>query len=119
MGDEGIFEFGEVVSSAWPAACSGAYLCFLANPQNLDLASLVSSPTVSPFYKVLEAGPQMLLMVSNQNSVIHSRLWCVFEAYCAQRFEIPIKIAGDPLWLVPVETRAESKRRIQDIQAGN
>lgn len=117
--DEGVSEFGEVVSQAWPEECSGSYVCFLANPQHLDIASLVSSPRGSPFFKVLQAKPKMMLMVSNRNIPIHSRLWCVYEAKCAKQLSIPTKIAGDPLWLVPANQRDQARHVLNTLGDGD
>merc|ERR1711908_250930 len=57
-------------------------------------------------------------MVSNQNEVIHSRLWCVYEAFCAQQLHIPSKVAGDPLWLVAQEKREDVKTALHKIKSG-
>lgn len=100
--DEGIFEFAALVLNAWPEHCSGAYICFLSNPQNLlDLiGKQIKSPSTSPFYKVLKNGPSMMMMVPNSNTAIHSRLWCVYEAYCAVDLRIPVSIAGDSMLMI-------------------
>jgi len=96
--DEGVFEFANSLLQKWPAQCCGAYICFLSNPQNLlDLiAKQIRKPTDSPFYKVLKNGPHMMMIVPNSNTPIHSRLWCVYEGYCAVTLKIPVNIAGDP-----------------------
>ena len=117
--DEGIFEFGSVVSKAWPKECHAAYICFVANPQNLDIASLIKTPKDSPFYRVLASQPREMLMVANRNVPIHSRLWCVYEAHKARQFHIATRIAGDPLWLVSEKDRPRAKeilRRIQQVR---
>jgi hypothetical protein len=72
---EGIFELRDTLGEAWPSVCEGAYLCFLANPQNLDITALVQCPEASPFYKVLECRPRVMLMAANSNCPIHARLW--------------------------------------------
>jgi len=113
--DEGAFEFGRSAAAAWPSACQGAYICFLANPQNLDISELVSNPKTSPFYRVLEAGPSAMLMLANSNTPIHARLWCVFEAYCATTMGIPVTIAGDALNLVPQEARANTEQALAGL----
>jgi len=117
--EEGVFEFGKHVLNAWPADCTGAYICFLANPQNLDIREMVSTPQQSPFYKVLTEVPRCMLMVTNSRVPIHSRLWCCYEAFCAwqineawapdisvldltsEHMAIRIQIAGNPLDLIP------------------
>lgn len=107
--DEGIFEFGKNVIARWPEGCGGAYICFLSNPQNGGfIREMIESPTDSPFYKVLacEPQPQMVLMVPNVNTPIHSRLWCVYEAFLAIRFDIPVQVAGQERDLV-TNMRAE------------
>lgn len=108
--DEGVREFWKSLSRAWPTSCHGAYICFLANPQNLDISALVGSPRQSPFYRALEAFPQEMLMIANSNAPIHSRLWCVYEAHCARELHIPVRIAGDPLWLLAPSDRDFAKK---------
>jgi len=100
--DEGLFEFAKPVLSAWPVHCHGAYICFLSNPQNLLelIGKQIKSPSSSPFYKVLENGPSIVMMVPNSNTAIHSRLWCVYEAHCAVELQIPVSIAGDPMLMI-------------------
>eukprot|EP00435_Cladocopium_sp_Y103_P074891 s78_g52.t1 len=51
---EGVFEFVDKVISSWPMEATGAYVCFLSNPQNLDIGGLIASPQESPFAKSLE-----------------------------------------------------------------
>ena len=84
---EGIFELTKRVDENWPAGCAGAYICSLANPQNLpDLMShMIQKPSQSPFFRVLISRPKKLLMIANSNVPIHSRLWCVYEAHCARQ----------------------------------
>lgn len=95
---EGIFEFTNTVVQEWPTLCRGAYICFLSNPQNMDsfISKLVKTPSQTPFYRVLSCHAKHIVMVANCNVPIHSRLWCVYEAYCAQKYGIPISVAGDP-----------------------
>lgn len=128
--DEGVHEFGEAVSQSWPAECAGAYICSLANPQNLEISEMISRPQKSPFYKVLVEIPKHILMVANSVVPIHSRLWCCYEAYCAfqineenapegkgaldlvrEECAIPITIAGDPFNLLPQREDWEEVRR--------
>ena len=97
---EGIFELSDTLGDIWPSEREGAYLCFLANPQNLDVSALVQNPEASPFYRILECRPRTMLMAANSNTPIHARLWCCLEAFCAVSFDIPVEIGGDPLWLV-------------------
>ena len=53
----------------------GAYICFLSNPQNLDIGTLVGSGVeASPFYRVLASTPTpKVVMLANRNCAIHSR----------------------------------------------
>ncbi|CAE7425048.1 unnamed protein product [Symbiodinium natans] len=95
---EGIFELTGTVLNSWPKECGGAYICALANPQNLleFLSRLIANPFSSPFFRVLLCRPKKMLMVANANVPIHSRLWCVFEAHCARHLEVPTAVVGDP-----------------------
>jgi hypothetical protein len=121
--DEGVFEFGKSALSAWPKGCLGAYICFLSNPQHLGglISEMIQTPKDSPFYKVLATGPRMMIMVPNQNTPIHSRLWCVYEAHCAKRLDIPVKVAGNPQALATdreaLSHVKETKRRFRCCRA--
>jgi len=133
--EEGIFEFGQHVLKAWPADCTGAYICFLANPQNLDISEMVGTPQQSPFYKVLMEVPKCLLMVTNRRVPIHSRLWCCYEAFCAwqineawapeglgvldltqEQMAIRIQIAGNPLDLIPKGREREKVKSLLESE---
>ena len=59
-----------------------------------------------------------MLMVSNPNLPIHSRLWCVFEAHCARSFGIPTTIAGNPEWLVKDADRDRAATIMRDYAEG-
>ncbi|CAE6971364.1 unnamed protein product, partial [Symbiodinium sp. CCMP2456] len=50
---EGVFEFLSKVLHSWPADARHAWCCMLANPQNLDIGSLLQSPSSSPFALVV------------------------------------------------------------------
>ena len=113
---EGIYEFANYLLASWTEGSIGAYVCFLSNPQNLDMASLISTPNTSPFFRVLAARPRSVVMVSNSNAVIHSRLWCCYEAHAAMRFELNVTVAGEPLWLIAAEGR-EAARKLFDEAA--
>jgi len=101
-----------------PAA---AYICFLSNPQNLNISSLLASIETSPFNVALERMPKpgCMIMVPTVNQPIHDRLWCVFEAYVALSKDIPIKIAGSPELLAVDRDAAamQSSRMQQEIEA--
>lgn len=77
---EGIFEFNRKVISSWPAGCKHAYVCFLSNPQLLDISDLIKCPSDSPFAKALEQATTMLV-VPNRAASIYSRVWCGYEAF--------------------------------------
>merc|ERR1740123_1893615 len=97
--DEGVFEFVGSLQNAWPSGVQVAWVCFLANPQNLDIAAVLGSgPLDSPFYKAMVADTQntKVVMLANSATPIHTRLWCVFEAYIAIEMQMDIKIVGDP-----------------------
>jgi hypothetical protein len=106
---EGLFELSDTLGDAWPIECEGAYLCFLANPQNLDISALVQRPDASPFYRILACRPRVMVMAANSTCPIHERLWCCLEAFCAVNFDIPVEIGGDPLWLAPARERPRAR----------
>ena len=89
---EGIFEFADKAISCWPRHAAGAYVCFLSNPQNLDIQHLIERPEASPFAQSLQSATQMLV-VSNRTCSIYSRLWCVYEAFLAYSWDKPINTA--------------------------
>lgn len=99
---EGVFEFEASLLAAWPNNCHAAYICFLSNPQNLDIGEMLGSGDVeqSPFCKALES-PTMkqMVMIASQNKEIHTRLWCCYEAFIAMKHNIPVKIAGNATYL--------------------
>lgn len=94
--DEGVFDLEENLMKSWPQSCSTAYFCCLSNPQNQPqlIRHLLLTLEASPFYQVLKAEPKQMLLLSNLNTPIHSRLWCVFEAHCAYEMDIQVKLAG-------------------------
>lgn len=96
--DEGVFEVIEKLKRAWPqdkaedqrkaegntqTSERGMYICFLANPQNGDISSLLDKrlPDTS-FAKALDRAACMTV-VPNKTTNIYSRLWCVYELYLA------------------------------------
>ena len=95
--DEGIFEFCRNALAAWPDDCEGAYICFLSNPQNLDIDKIVGHEVEeSPFYTVLSSRPRAVILLANCNVPIHTRYWCVLEAFLAFKFGIErVEIAGE------------------------
>ena len=80
---EGIFEFISKVLHSWPRGSRNAWCCMLANPQHLDISSMLESPHRSPFAIALEASSDVLV-VPNHHRSIYTRLWCAYEAYLAQ-----------------------------------
>lgn len=68
-------------------------MCFLFNPQNLDIGGLISSPRESPFAKALDAAWAMLV-IPNLKGSIYQRIWCVYEAYLAYTWGKPIYTAA-------------------------
>ncbi|CAJ1384843.1 unnamed protein product, partial [Effrenium voratum] len=56
---EGVYEFIDKVERSWPRGAKAAYVCFLSNPQNLDISSLLTSPSASPFALALESASTM------------------------------------------------------------
>jgi len=96
---EGLFEFCRLLFQQWlETEGTSAYICFLSNPQNLDIASFLATVETSPFYVALQNMPSsgQMIMVATSNSCLHSRLWCVFEAHMAIQRGIPILLSGSP-----------------------
>lgn len=96
---EGICEFYHGLQEVWPAgaeASGAAYICFLSNPQNLDISAMLSSIEDSPFNVALRRMPDTgkMLMIPTANTAIHGRLWCVFEAHVAKQLRVPILLGG-------------------------
>ena len=96
---EGIFEFCRLLFQRWSETeGTSAYICFLSNPQNLDIGSFLATIETSPFYVALQKMPSsgQMIMVATTNCSIHTRLWCVFEAYVAMDCGIPVLLSGSP-----------------------
>ena len=79
---EGIFEFLSKVLSSWPTRARHAWCCMLANPQNLNIGSMLQSPKTSPFALALQES-RYVLVVPNRQQSVYCRLWCGYEAYVA------------------------------------
>eukprot|EP00928_Gymnodinium_smaydae_P097381 TRINITY_DN8814_c1_g2_i1.p1 TRINITY_DN8814_c1_g2~~TRINITY_DN8814_c1_g2_i1.p1 ORF type:complete len:660 (+),score=32.44 TRINITY_DN8814_c1_g2_i1:53-2032(+) len=92
---EGLFEMLDKVIHSWPWTQRHAYICFLSNPQNLDIAGFISEPLRSPFAYALQSASHMLA-VPNHTGSIYCRMWCGFEAYVAYTWEKTIFIASRP-----------------------
>ncbi|CAE7811585.1 unnamed protein product [Symbiodinium sp. CCMP2592] len=92
---EGIFEFLSKVLLSWPADARHAWCCMLANPQNLDIGSLLQSPSSSPFALALKASTYVLV-VPNHRCSIYTRLWCGYEAFRAHEEGKTIFVARAP-----------------------
>ncbi|CAE7027217.1 unnamed protein product [Symbiodinium sp. CCMP2592] len=82
---EGVFDFVEKVVSSWPRAARGAYVCFLSNPQNLDIADLIQTlRVVSTGFAGFGAGMLYPLPglewygISWDNWALHENLWLAF-----------------------------------------
>ncbi|CAE7204636.1 unnamed protein product, partial [Symbiodinium sp. KB8] len=110
---EGVFELTGTVLENWPKDCEAAYICALANPQNLPnfLRALIQNPLSSPFFQVLLRQPKQMLMVANANVPIHSRLWCVFEAHCARHLAVHTAVVGDPAHFATNAGASKSAKR--------
>ncbi|CAK8989234.1 Uncharacterized protein SCF082_LOCUS1723, partial [Durusdinium trenchii] len=89
---EGIFEFLSKVLGSWPFWVRHAWCCMLANPQHLNIGSMLQSPKTSPFALALEAS-RLVLVVSNRRKSVYCRLWCGYEAYVASEKSKVIQIA--------------------------
>ncbi|CAK8987190.1 Uncharacterized protein SCF082_LOCUS869 [Durusdinium trenchii] len=70
---EGVFEFLTKVRHSWPRAALHAWCCMLANPQNLNIALFLTSPSTSPFALALKAS-EMVLVVPNRHQSVYTRL---------------------------------------------
>ena len=92
---EGVFEFVDQVVNSWPFGAKAAYVCFLSNPQNLDIAEMIERPEDSPFAKALGSASQVLAAPNHKKS-IYTRAWCVFEAYLAFSWGKAIYTATSP-----------------------
>ena len=100
---EGIYEFLDKLLASWPPGGTGAYVCFLANPQTADVASLLASPAESPFARALAAS-RVVVVVANRRCSIYSRLWCVYEAFLASKSDKELYVAVVPvLGRLPVQ----------------
>jgi hypothetical protein len=92
---EGMYEFIDKVLASWPGKSRHAWCCMLANPQNLDISSLISSPRDSPFAIALRHSTYMLA-VPNGTGSIYTRLWCAYEAFQAQQLGVVTLTASAP-----------------------
>eukprot|EP00438_Fugacium_kawagutii_P002797 Skav225641 [mRNA] locus=scaffold1716:275274:276818:+ [translate_table: standard] len=98
---EGVFEFHRLLKLAWTnwgiPHDAAAYICFLSNPQNLDIGSMLASINTSPFHVALNHMPTdgKVILIATENAPIHMRLWCVFEAYTAMELEMDVILTGD------------------------
>jgi len=82
---EGVYEFVGKVRRNWPRGAKHLWACFLANPQNGNLASLLHVRIQdSPFARALRQAKHFLV-VPNSKVSIYTRLWCVYEASLAIR----------------------------------
>ena len=95
---EGIFEFLSKVLTSWPSGAHNAWCCMLANPQHLNIGSMLQSPKTSPFALALQAS-RYVLVVPNRHQSVYCRLWCGYEAYVASENEKIIQIAAAPCWI--------------------
>eukprot|EP00438_Fugacium_kawagutii_P031793 Skav230999 [mRNA] locus=scaffold1822:195486:196976:- [translate_table: standard] len=97
---EGVYEFVDKVTHSWPRGATAAYVCFLSNPQNLDISDLIQSPRESPFAKALDSS-RFVIAVPNHVCSIYSRIWCVYEAFLAYIWDKQIRVAKSPvvIWL--------------------
>ena len=92
---EGVFEFVDQIINSWPFGARAAYVCFLSNPQNLDIGEMIQSPEESPFAKALQSASQVLAAPNHKHS-IYTRAWCTFEAYLAYTWGKSIYTATSP-----------------------
>eukprot|EP00931_Biecheleriopsis_adriatica_P116490 TRINITY_DN9212_c0_g1_i1.p1 TRINITY_DN9212_c0_g1~~TRINITY_DN9212_c0_g1_i1.p1 ORF type:complete len:638 (+),score=104.59 TRINITY_DN9212_c0_g1_i1:48-1916(+) len=98
---EGVYELIDKVLSCWPRKRTAAFICILANPQNLDIGDMIQDPMTSPFALALLSAPDMLV-IPNHSCSIYCRLWCVFEAYLGFKLDKTIFEASAPLRMYDV-----------------
>jgi len=92
---EGAFELTDKVIASWPPGKTAAWCCIFANPQNLDICQMICEPRTSPFAKALKCATHMMA-VSNSKLSIYTRIWCVYEAYLAYKWDKTIFTAVAP-----------------------
>ncbi|CAE7323615.1 KIF3C [Symbiodinium sp. CCMP2592] len=118
---EGVFEFRRFLMQAWPLndMNAAAYICFLSIPQNLDIAAMLASIETSPFHVALQNMPAhgCVIMVATENTPIHTRLWCVFEAHMALCRHIPITLVGRPANLATDSSAVVAQFEAQSFEA--
>mmetsp|Transcript_8253 Transcript_8253/g.22702 ORF Transcript_8253/g.22702 Transcript_8253/m.22702 type:complete len:708 (-) Transcript_8253:59-2182(-) len=90
-----------------------AYICFLSNPQNLNIKDMLDNVETSPFNVALTKMPKpgCFLMIGTENEAIHNRLWCVFEAHVALMKNIPITPPLNSLHLAAKREIVESTEK--------
>jgi len=93
---EGVYEFIDKVLNSWPRGAKHAYCCMLSNPQNLDIATMISNPKESPFAKALERA-RFMMVVPNSTGSIYKRIWCVYEAFLGYSWDKWIFTASAPI----------------------
>ena len=79
MPAEGIYEFLDRVEHSWPKRGKAAYICFLSNPQNLDIAGLISSPSESPIAAALRSASTMIVVPNREASIYKGPSECCAE----------------------------------------
>ncbi|CAK9080339.1 unnamed protein product [Durusdinium trenchii] len=94
---EGIFEFLSKLRGSWPWRAQHAWCCMLANPQHLNISSMLQSPRASPFALALQSS-RYVLVIPNRQQSIYCRLWCGYEAYVASQEDKTIQIAAASVW---------------------
>ena len=92
---EGVFEFLSQLTTSWPCSARHAWCCMLANPQNLNIGSMLQCPMTSPFALALQASRHMLV-VPNHCCSLYTRLWCGYEAYVASEQGKVVQLATPP-----------------------
>ena len=117
--DGPIFEFLRYAIEAWPVGMEeyGAYICFLGNPQNLDIAELRGSDAQdSPFYKIMsrQRPPDKMILISNRITPIHTRLWCIIEADPAKKNDIEITCSGRVFDLLTGQKGIDVKKTVEE-----
>lgn len=121
---EGMFEFANSVLEQWPDFACGtdgvehsAYICFLSNPQHLDISGMLNKIDTSPFKVALDKMPKpgLVIVAPTTACPIHSRLWCVAELFWASEQGIPIVVGGDRRALADAEMQDVAETAVEDV----
>lgn len=97
------------------------FVCFLAIYQNEDgcgpsiAAQLGGCIDSGPFAQVIDAlvpgrGHGRMLVMTNREIALYTRMWCIWEVYCAIKHDVPVSYSDRGL-LYPSETASSRSAR--------